>query len=733
MENYVPDLPFSASDYHHVKEQTLTKTYSTCHFPQPKSKSHGRQISRFTVISNVADTEHSYDPFKASRPQHLNSMPPADHAKITILRNRSNTQESKEVSKEKSKPRQTSRTSTSVGSDRSRQRLAPPRPFASRSSLASSTRSKNSASYMRAPVGHKRGVSFSHIQRRSTSSQRKESVDAKPAVVGRHSNHTEVTDNGGDSLHRVERASTNYIRSKKTHAAVSQPLLSADRPGRGSQLWSEDVRQLSSSLAMDCDEAFNRTSVIPDVEVEADDSFPSLKATTIIRKLSPLTSHLPANDQKSRLASLNTRPLPPPPARTESIKVELLEARKHAELRKMSGGDESPGYLDRMVSHIDHLMQPSSPEHRTASAPVESRRNDSNRPLPSIYEAYKEEDSPRRPTDYDKYMETQYRGKDSRAASAPEPREAKRHRDNRFLRSESGIRGTIRVVDPTSPSPVKVPAPLTIRKKSSQGGPSTPRGTFSPEGARASSKGMAPRFELRQQYRVGSKADLGRINEDYSYGDQFGSDCNAGTVVKKKPAWFKRNSKSDESGFKMSIKAADTMPSQSSSNDTILRLYLVPATPPQPKKKFSLGRLFKKRSSNPGMSLGGKYIEFSFNALLTYPLAVDDFDDDESLPDSITDMQRHARRISDNDDPRIRQIVPQQNWLATLFKVKPASKSICFSVSNRRARQEVVTILKEWKRYGIRDIEVDKKRNIVFGRVAAKNCKLLAAAKPGRS
>jgi hypothetical protein len=182
------------------------------------------------------------------------------------------------------------------------------------------------------------------------------------------------------------------------------------------------------------------------------------------------------------------------------------------------------------------------------------------------------------------------------------------------MRSESGMRDTIRVVDPTSPSPVKVPAPLTIRKKTSQGGPSTPRGIFSSDGARSSSKGMATGIELRQQYRVGSKADLGRIDEDYSYDDQFGNDSNTGTVVKKKATWFKRNSKHDEGDFKMSIKAADTMPSQSSSNDTVLRPYLVSAPPPQPKKKFSLGRLFKKRSSNPGMSLGGKYIELSCNA-----------------------------------------------------------------------------------------------------------------------
>ena len=601
MENYVPDLTFSASDYHYVKEQTLTKTYSTCHFPHPKSKNHGRQTSRFTVISNAADTEHSYDPFKASRPQHLDSMQPTDHAKVTIHRNQSNTQGSKHILGDASRLRQTPRISASGGSDHGRQNLAPPRVFVSRSSLASSTRSKNSASYMRAPVGHKRGVSFSHLRRRSNSSQRNSSARIKPATADRHSNHTEVTDNGGNSLYPVERASTNYIRSKKAQVAVSQPLLSAARPDRGSQLWTEDVRQLSSSLAMDCDEAFNRTSVISDSNTKGDDPLPSLKASTIVRKSSPPATQPPVNAPRSRLRSLNNRPLPPPPIRSDSLKIELLEARKQAEIRKRSGGEESLAYLDRMVSHIDRLMEPSSPERRTASAPVESKRNVSGRPLPSICEAYREEDSPRRPTDYEKYMEVQRGVKNSHSAFVPEPRETKqRHRNDRPVRPESGMRDTIRIVDPTSPSPVKVPAPLTIRKKSSQGGPSAPRGIFSPDGSRSVSKRMAPGLELRHHYQVSSKVDLGRIDEGRSYDDQFGNDSKTSTIVKKKPAWFKRTSTLNEGPFRISIDA------QCSSDDTATRPHLESALPPQPKKKFSLGRLFKKRPSKPDMTLGGE-------------------------------------------------------------------------------------------------------------------------------
>jgi serine/threonine-protein kinase HSL1 (negative regulator of Swe1 kinase) len=71
---------------------------------------------------------------------------------------------------------------------------------------------------------------------------------------------------------------------------------------------------------------------------------------------------------------------------------------------------------------------------------------------------------------------------------------------------------------------------------------------------------------------------------------------------------------------------------------------------------------------------------------------------------------------------KTRQIEPQQSWLARLFHVKPAMKFICFSVSKRRARQEIGSLLKEWRKYGARDVVIDKERNIVFGRVGPKNC-----------
>jgi serine/threonine-protein kinase HSL1 (negative regulator of Swe1 kinase) len=514
------------------------------------------------------------------------------------------------------KPRQLSHTSGSIasGSDRGRLlKLAPPRGFTSRSSLASSTRSRNSAPYMRASVGHKRGVDFSHLRRRSGSSQRVASAPSAGAFE-RHSNNTEVTDDGGDFLHLGGDTppSTRYIRSRKAQSTAAQPLISITKPARTSQLWTDDVRQLSTSLARDCDEAFNRSSVVSNTETQGINSKPSAVLT-------PKRTRQSAG-QYAKRTSLNNRPLPPPPARSDSVKIELMQARMQAEFRKTTGGDESHEYLDRMVSHIDRLIQPSSSaytyvNHRVSSAPVDSRQVTSSRHLPSIYEVRKEEDSPRRPTDFDNFMNQypKHGAKASRIVSAPESRYLNGDfTGDRFTELDSNVRDTIRVVDHSSlGSPVKMPAPLKIRKKSSQGATSVAVGggtrIGSGRGIYSTKDGQS---ESRQQYHAGSKLDitpdLGRIDEGYD-DDQFANESNSSTIVRKKSAWFKRSSKSgDERDWRMSSGGLNAKPSKSLSTDAA-RTQLENLPSPPKKKGFSFGRLFKKRPSKTDMRLGGKY------------------------------------------------------------------------------------------------------------------------------
>ena len=64
-----------------------------------------------------------------------------------------------------------------------------------------------------------------------------------------------------------------------------------------------------------------------------------------------------------------------------------------------------------------------------------------------------------------------------------------------------------------------------------------------------------------------------------------------------------------------------------------------------------------------------------------------------------------------------------KNWLTKLLRIKPAFKVLALSVSKARARKEVVKILREWKKYGLEEVRVDKKANIVRAKVGELNCR----------
>lgn len=76
--------------------------------------------------------------------------------------------------------------------------------------------------------------------------------------------------------------------------------------------------------------------------------------------------------------------------------------------------------------------------------------------------------------------------------------------------------------------------------------------------------------------------------------------------------------------------------------------------------------------------------------------------------------------------PPPRTIQPQhQNWLARFLRIKPAVSVLCFQVSKVRARKEIAGVFREWRKYGIRDIVIDKDAGRIWAKVAEKNCKFV--------
>jgi serine/threonine-protein kinase HSL1, negative regulator of Swe1 kinase len=592
--------------------------------------SRGRHSSKNSGYADTeaAETVQSYDPFRASRPQNFVGTAETAQTNVVVHRGRPVLQEVKSTSRSSRKSSSTSRMS------HSRQKhLAPPRGFASRSSLASSTRSRGSTHGPRLAVLHKRGVSFSHVRKLSGTSQKKgDAIELSQGSqnVDRSIKTQDVVDDGFNinSANVSPVAPARYIRSRKTTVSSSKPLLSLPKHDRVSRLWNEDVRQLSSSLAKTCDEAFNRTSVVSTVHTKmsglddnqnavCDSPISPLDQGDIRHECSavaPIQVQNSAAGPRGDRSLLDSRPLPPPPTRSDSVNIELAEARKMVQLRKLSGAD-SPGYIDRMVSHIDQLMQPSplppKSDRRALSAPVNSRVHETGRLLPSINESNREGTYSDRSSDFENFvlLERVKVAESGRHASAPEPRNAKRgpHHDldDRTSRRDARTRRGIRTVQPYSPSPVKPPAPLNIRKKASQG-PSLMSGANGGIGSRD----RPPKFDLRQQYFGSSTTapspQISSVGENKPPYDPFADESSNGTV-RKKSNWFKRSSKSGEDDNIWSITGKAEGPMAHATNSADRHIIGEDLVVPIKKKSFDFGRIFNRRSlkKEGGMSIAG--------------------------------------------------------------------------------------------------------------------------------
>lgn len=98
-------------------------------------------------------------------------------------------------------------------------------------------------------------------------------------------------------------------------------------------------------------------------------------------------------------------------------------------------------------------------------------------------------------------------------------------------------------------------------------------------------------------------------------------------------------------------------------------------------------------------------------------------EDDDNAESDGDNLRKYKHTLVNYRDDSTRQLEPQQNWLARLLFVKPATSYLCFNLTKRRARQEVALLLKDWRQFGIKDVVVNKPRNLVFGKVAEINCK----------
>ncbi|KAL9099714.1 MAG: hypothetical protein Q9163_004823 [Psora crenata] len=536
-------------------------------------------------------------------------------------------------------------------------------------------------------------------------------------------------------------------RRSPTTAALPQSL----DPGQILSLHvTQDARKVSTELALLCDESWNRDSMTTAPTTSASTTDPRtsqqsyLSTATSLSMDAQLQADLPLSGseqvRKAAAGACDDHSLAPVPSKLLGsdylgtyTKREIAKTR---DLLKERARDScmAPGYLDEVIAHLDRLMQPSrirlaNEERRAISTPTRATgisRGDT----------------------FEQIMEKNNIG----YRTASEPMERQTHEQNT---------STMRLVQDEEYKAISPIQPLTIRKKSSSSGPSS--GSRTPTQQVFPAQAYQLQLSQPEQQSAGltllGGQGLDPIDEDADKENFDPADRKRNTYPggeRKKRHWFRRHHNAPPS------KGTDINPPSfsaqcqrpSSKIDKIESKSHLHAIRPEAAKEAkkppvsSKGRLFtiftgKSKSKDPAKTSterGGDY----------------DLDDNASQStEGSSSTRRYAhqtaratqhqhnrsttsvlRRTGDKQHQanfknesslhtspaHYRTIDPQpQNWLARFLRIKPATRILCFQVTKVRARREVANVFRDWRRYGMCDIHVDKTTSRIWAGVDAKN------------
>lgn len=509
---------------------------------------------------------------------------------------------------------------------------------------------------------HKRGVDFSQVRRLSGSTGL--SRQSAGNVCPESKTSDQATPQGQAS--RASRSHSPELLTKvangthpKAKGAPTPAVKASDA------MFKEELRHFSNNIAKDCDEAFKSSLA------EGDSTTDSLTDSDRRQRDSPFTFSLETTPDVAPVAEAfsakpwDSRPLPPLPSDktlpklTQSIAPSIYDA-----------DDEKA--VEQVARLAVPVMFPKRADRRIVSAPAQTHHSKKPIVMPPINE--------------DKAVNVVSCDK-ARIVSAPPhtpPREtSSQARGMEYL---SAIQDTIRVVhSPTDPGPVKIPKPLNVRKK--------------PMAADACSAGY--------------------IAEAHGGCQKFPSRDSLGNMKKKK-SWFTRPSKANtDSGISgTDSQGQATLVGSETGLESDTKSMCAAAAR---KKNFSLPFWKNNKGNGLKMSIDGEFkLEHKWARPLTWtdgPGISNGFEVAKRNSSTRNPSWRHSGATDGS-----RNIEVKQSWLARLFRVKPATSYMCMAISRKRARQEVAILLREWRRYGIRGVQVDKERNIIFARVGAKNC-----------
>jgi serine/threonine-protein kinase HSL1 (negative regulator of Swe1 kinase) len=738
LENYPGSpLEYSASDYHHVTKRP----------PKPVAKrsanlqvrNHNRRRSQFSIISEDSSkrdsyykdpatsasttTKGSYDPYRSSRSPVVGN---AADKPIVVVRQDSARSGARNASHAGGLPHLAlSRLYTdqlsSLPSQELEKILCPKRhsytPGTSRSSLSSS-RPANSNAGIRKSASYKRHVNFKHHRHSSSGTG---------GTRSKLSAHQKLISFGADSAEPLTITSQGMMESRSTPSIVTPSHIAQPRKPASeldmrkscvaSHYWKDEARKVSTELGKICEEAFNRSSVSSSTMSQ---SRPAESPTTLVSTQGE-TAAIRLSNQ------LRNRPLPQPPA--ESLGSYTL--RELADIRRRllnhcqnERSDTIPTYVKNTITHLDQLIhadRPGNTDKRSASDPNPVSSRGSFRAT-----AY--------PVHLDGAGFCRSRERTTLIHDMQAPRVASDPmKSNNKVTFEDA---TIRLVSPDPLSPLQPIQPLNIRKNKSG---------LSASALRNGSSETLPDVLKHGGHdsRFYGPGALDTIEEDPVSPHKWAASGSLGG--NRKWSWFKRSS--DPEANAPPIPPAKNSPIKSDGNEL--------------EKSVSQGS--SNLSKAKSLTIDGdeveatvekkrKWFQKMFSRVRAKEQIKSAYNDHEivnDLSETESDRASSENLLADNIDAKAKKLVKNynpsrtavgtvggerpihisQNWFAKFFHVKPATKLITLSVTKARARKEIVKILKEWRKYGLRDVISEKRvgsGDVIKGRVDEMNCEYLA-------
>ncbi|KAF2753471.1 Pkinase-domain-containing protein [Pseudovirgaria hyperparasitica] len=696
-------IEYSNSDYHHERTPDLEDP------PPLPSMQHSQ--SAYSIMNNehltpkhsfyeIPASEKSYDPFRSSR-DHIVTRKDTNgrrsslsaNGKPKAVINGSNTLRVQTL-------RRTSKRQSSGGSVGA---TSPPskRNSVARKSVASSWRTYSKASitssvypssppvFIKPRVSYKKGVSFAHLRRPATNadawmSDTTQDTDDQQGLLQPLRSHKPDT-----KLQKIAARPSEEVTSRKLPITPAPSQARSIRyrkpPPTPHHYINQDVRKVSTELEQLCNEAFKNSSEEFSM-VESLNDKPGAYDTPPT-SISKLGSSAHKAGAPLHTDAFQHRPLPPLPDETPKtfIARELAETRARLMKRYQSEG-ETTNNFNEALKHLDELLKPSDGGvKRAVSAPSGS---DYLSNLPAISEE-----------DHVKELRDGHR-------SVTDPVHSKLHCNNRKV---SDINRTIRVVDPSSPTPI---APLNVRKVS---------------GASAKSSDSDAR---KGQHLTVPQIRQGSMGPGTEHDDTPSSTNAPGeNGLKKKRSWlFRLGQRDKDKDYIEKEEVRQEIPKAWQGLDDRIKTSAPPSSPLPYKtgptklvKAHRAADVSSHQSSEFPMRQGQAprkgFLRF-FSKWTKHDPKILEFD---SANDMSTTSLGSSEFSQIGDGQSKAPVDYQSNWLARFLHIKPATQVLCFHIGRGRARQEMVRLLRDWKRFGVRDVRFDRAKNTVSASVGKDN------------